>query len=157
MPFLQRICTDGRKRRRFRHSGGRTGPNKPFIINGLLPKAFVISLGCVNRHFSNRRKTDIASRLLYSRVMDKAVRQYLARIGRKGGKSRSEEKLSASRANMAIAREARRKYPNCPRYKNHSHRFAKSGRCACGYQRPVAAIESRQPPKRDSNPPAVWK
>ena len=68
--------------------------------------------------------------------MDEAITAYLARIGRKGGKSRSKDKRVASRANLAIAREARRKYPNCPRYKNHSHRFAKSGRCACGYQKP---------------------
>src|SRR3974377_878578 len=29
----------------------------------------------------------------------------------------------------------KRKYPPCPRYKNHSHRFGKTNRCACGYQR----------------------
>jgi hypothetical protein len=68
--------------------------------------------------------------------MDEAVKAYLSKIGMKGGKSRTRAKIVASRQNMAIAREARRKYPNCPRYKNHSHRFAKSGRCACGYHKP---------------------
>ena len=69
--------------------------------------------------------------------MDEAVRKYLSKLGKKGGKSRSEEKVEASRANMAIAREARRKYPNCPKYKNHSHRFSeKTGKCyGCGYKR----------------------
>jgi hypothetical protein len=70
--------------------------------------------------------------------MDEAVAKYLARIGRKGGKSTSKEKREASQANMAIAREARRKYPNCPKYKNHSHRFSeKTNKCyGCGYKRP---------------------
>jgi hypothetical protein len=65
------------------------------------------------------------------------VATYLAKIGRKGGKSRSKQKIAASRANMALAREARRKYPNCPRYSNHSHRFnPNTDKCyGCGYKR----------------------
>jgi hypothetical protein len=69
--------------------------------------------------------------------MDELVTRYLARIGRKGGKSRSRVKIASSRANMELAHAARRKYPACDRYKNFSHRFSpKTGRCACGYVKP---------------------
>jgi hypothetical protein len=72
-------------------------------------------------------------------AMDEAVERYLSKIGKKGGQSTSSAKVSAARENIAIAREARRKYPNCYRYKNHSHRFSpKTGRCACGYVKPSA-------------------
>jgi len=74
------------------------------------------------------------------RTMHEAVHDYLAKIGRKGGKiggqSTSRKKIRAIMANLEAAHEAKRKYTPCPRYKNHSHRFAKSGRCACGYQKP---------------------
>src|SRR5216684_8599673 len=50
--------------------------------------------------------------------------------GKVGGKSRSETKVAAAQKNAAKARAARkRKYPPCPGYKNHSHRFDRSGRC----------------------------
>jgi hypothetical protein len=73
-------------------------------------------------------------------IMHEAVHEYLSKIGRKGGKiggqSTLKTKIKAVMANLEVAHEARRKYTGCPRYKNHSHRFAKSGRCACGYQKP---------------------
>lgn len=50
--------------------------------------------------------------------------------GKLGGKSRSEAKVAAAQKNAAKARAARkRKYLPCPGYKNHSHRFDRSGRC----------------------------
>jgi hypothetical protein len=69
--------------------------------------------------------------------MEAAVKAYLAKIGKKGGKSKTKRKSESSRANIAIALEARRKYPRCPAYKNHSHRFSeKTGKCyGCGYKR----------------------
>jgi hypothetical protein len=71
--------------------------------------------------------------------MDEAVRKYLSKLGKQGGKSRSAEKIEAVRANLEIAQEARRKYPRCPAYKNHSHRFSeKTNKCyGCGYKRKV--------------------
>jgi hypothetical protein len=72
----------------------------------------------------------------YSEVVASEISKYLARIGRKGGRSRSAAKLAAVRANLKKAHIARRKYPPCPRYKNRSHRLSPVGRCACGYLRP---------------------
>jgi hypothetical protein len=67
-------------------------------------------------------------------AVDSEISKYLARIGRRGGRSRSKAKLAAVRANIKKAHDARRKYPPCPRYKNQSHRFSPAtGRCACGY------------------------
>jgi hypothetical protein len=64
------------------------------------------------------------------------VAKYFAKLGRKGGRVVSTRKIEAARANLATAQAARRKYPPCPRYtNNHSHRFAQSGRCACGFQK----------------------
>ena len=41
--------------------------------------------------------------------------------------------LEARRAQLGkVGRK--RKYPPCPRYKNHSHRWHK-GKCACGYRK----------------------
>jgi hypothetical protein len=64
------------------------------------------------------------------------VAKYFQKLGRKGGRVVSTKKIEAARANLATAHAARRKYPPCPRYSNnHSHRFAKSGKCACGFQK----------------------
>ena len=81
---------------------------------------------------------DITNRLLHSRNMLKDVRRYLSRLGKKGGASKSREKIAASRRNMILAHKAKRKYPPCPRYKNRSHRFAakKGTTCACGDVKP---------------------
>lgn len=69
-----------------------------------------------------------------------AVRQYLRKIGRKGGQSTSRAKLEALVENRKLAAKARRKYPPCERY--HSHRFSPStGRCPCGYVRPATNIK----------------
>jgi hypothetical protein len=64
------------------------------------------------------------------------VAKYFQKLGRKGGRVVSDAKIEAARANLEMAHAARRKYPPCPRYKNnHSHRFAKSGKCACGFKK----------------------
>lgn len=70
--------------------------------------------------------------------MNEIIGQYLAKIGKRGGKARTPEKIAASRANQALAVEARRKYKPCPNYPNHSHRFSKAtGKCyGCGYRKP---------------------
>jgi hypothetical protein len=72
-------------------------------------------------------------------MLIKEVRKYLSKLGKKGGASTSPAKLAASRANMALAHQAKRKYPPCNRYKNKSHRFgAKKGTtCACGFVKPA--------------------
>ncbi len=56
-------------------------------------------------------------------------------LGRLGGSVRSKAKTKSSRANGQLGGRPR-KYSACPRYNNKSHRFAKSGRCACGYRKP---------------------
>jgi hypothetical protein len=67
--------------------------------------------------------------------MDKAIRRYLKRLGKKGGASKSEAKVEAARENLALAHEARRKYTRCKRY--GSHRFSPvTGRCPCGEYKP---------------------
>ena len=81
---------------------------------------------------------DHESGFLYSGIMSSEISKYLARIGRKGGRSRSAAKLAAIRANLKRAHAARRKYKPCPRYKNRSHRFSRvTGWCACGYFKPA--------------------
>lgn len=60
-----------------------------------------------------------------------AVSEYLSEIGTKGGKSKSEAKVAAVRANgKAGGRPVI--YPPCPGRKRH--RF-KGNQCACGFVR----------------------
>jgi hypothetical protein len=60
------------------------------------------------------------------------VRDFLATIGTKGGKSRSKAKVQAARNNGKVAGGRPRTYPKCPRYS--AHRFTQN-RCPCGYVR----------------------
>jgi hypothetical protein len=67
--------------------------------------------------------------------MNPDIRQYLAKIGKKGGQSTSDAKLDALVENRKLAAKAKRKYPRCKRY--GSHRFSPTTqRCPCGFQRP---------------------
>jgi len=54
----------------------------------------------------------------------------------------SKAKPRAVRANGEPGGRPRR-YPACPRYPNKTHRFATSGRCACGYHKPWRALSLR--------------
>ena len=69
------------------------------------------------------------------------ITAYLSRIGKRGGKSRSKAKLRAVGQNLKQAQAARRKqrrYPPCPKYKNHAHRFSPKGVCyGCRFKRKI--------------------
>jgi hypothetical protein len=67
--------------------------------------------------------------------MDEIIRQYLSKLGQKGGASRSKAKIAAVTENLEAAWKAKRKYTRCKRY--GSHRFSPTtGRCPCGYHKP---------------------
>lgn len=56
-------------------------------------------------------------------------------LGEAGAKVQTPAKRRASRANVKLAHEARRRYPRCPRY--GSHRFSGiTSLCPCGFKRP---------------------
>lgn len=55
-------------------------------------------------------------------------------LGRKGGSVKSKAKAKSSRENGKEGGRPRL-HPVCPNYEDRSHRFGKSGRCACGYNK----------------------
>lgn len=68
---------------------------------------------------------------------EQAILKAAARImGQRGGLIRSQRKKKAVRANGRLGGRPRM-YPPCPKRYNgkKAHRFSKSGRCPCGYQR----------------------
>jgi hypothetical protein len=95
--------------------------------------------------------------------MEKKISDYLAMIGREGGKiggqSKSKAKRKASSKNFEKAREARKAqalYPQCEDF--HAHTWMKDGRCwgaACRKKYPelrrlskAEALKARQENKR---------
>ena len=74
---------------------------------------------------------------------EKPFRSVLSKkeAGALGGRSRSKAKVEAARKNAETARASgdahrRRRYPACPSYKNHAHRFNPDGVCyGCRYDR----------------------
>jgi hypothetical protein len=62
-------------------------------------------------------------------------------LGRKGGRSRSEAKVAAARANAVLGGRPRT-YPPCALYRAHRWNV-KTGKCPCGQQR-QAALECVQ-------------
>lgn len=90
-------------------------------------------------------------------------------MGRKGGRARWQGVSPEERAELVPHNgggHRPRRYPPCPRYKNHAHRFT-NDRCPCGYVRvtcaknpnPKPAVQSSAPalvaPKRPQIPPPI--
>jgi hypothetical protein len=65
-----------------------------------------------------------------------AIQKAARAMGKIGGRSKSEAKVTAARANVAKSHGRPRMYPACPLYRSHRWR-SKTGQCPCGYQRPA--------------------
>ena len=82
-------------------------------------------------------------------------------MGRKGGRKRWQGVSPEERARLVPRTgggHRPRRYPPCPRYKNHAHRFT-NDRCPCGYVRatdaPVRSKPTDAPAKPSPKPASV--
>ena len=102
-----------------------------FAVNGPV-EGLRDYLSIAERHAAN--VNDQRAREAWASHADRCRRELVRRNkqagGKVGGRSRSGAKIAASRTNAARARAVRkRRYPRCPGYKNHSHRFGPQGEC----------------------------